>query len=86
MSPQRPSGRRFAAFVAALGFFALALGALALPRLAADGVPASLKAPAKALTLIEQKREDKRCGRDRDPEFGLELGQDVFERAVGAPT
>jgi hypothetical protein len=82
VSPQRPSGRRFAAFVAALGFFALALGALALPRLAADGVPASLKAPAKALTLIEQKREDKRCGRDRS----FEHERDVFERAVGAPT
>ena len=81
MSP-RPSGRRFAAFVAALSVFALAFGALALPRLAADGVPASLRAPAKAQTLIEQKREDGRCGRDR----GFEIHGDVFERAVGAPT
>jgi hypothetical protein len=82
VSPHRPSGRRFAAFVAALSFFALAVGALALPRLAADGVPSSLKAPAKAQTVIEQKREDKRCGRD----FERELESDVFERAVGPPT
>jgi hypothetical protein len=81
VSPHRPSGRRFAAFVAALGFFALAFGALALPRLAADGVPASLKAPATAQTVIEQKREDKRCGHDRVHE-----GDDAFERAVDAPT
>lgn len=82
MSPQRPSGRRFAAFVAALSLFALAFGALALPRLAADGVPASLKTPAKGQTLIEQKREDRRCGRERH----FEYDGDVFERAVGAPT
>ena len=82
MSPQRPSGRRFAAFVAALCVAATALGALALPRLAADGVPASLKAPATAQTVIEQKLVDRRCGRDR----GLELESDVFDRAVDAPT
>jgi hypothetical protein len=63
VSPQRPSGRRFAAFVAALGLAAAAFGALALPRLAADGVPASLKAKP-AQSLIEQKLEDGRC-RDR---------------------
>jgi hypothetical protein len=62
VSPQRPSGRRFAAFVAALGLAAGAIGALALPRLAADGVPASLKAkPPKAQSLVEQKLEDGRC-------------------------
>ena len=81
MSPQRPSGRRFAAFVAGLGVAAVAAGALALPRLAADGIPSSLRAPATAQTVIERKREDRRCGRDRD-----EGGADVFERAVDAPT
>lgn len=65
MSPQRPSGRRFAAFVAALCVAATALGALALPRLAADGVPASLKAKP-VQTPVEQKLVDRRCGRERD--------------------
>ena len=65
MSPKRPSGRRFAAFVAALCVAATALGAFALPRLAADGVPASLKAKPAPASLIEQKREDGRCDRDR---------------------
>jgi hypothetical protein len=82
VSPHRPSGRRFAAFVAALCVAATALGALALPRLADSGVPASLKAPATAQTVIEQKREDKRCGRDWDRGYD----GDVFDRAVGAPT
>jgi hypothetical protein len=81
VSPHRPSGRRFAAFVAALCVAATALGALALPRLADSGVPASLKAPATAQTVIEQKREDKRCGREHP-----DVGDDVFERSVGAPT
>jgi hypothetical protein len=81
VSPQRPSGRRFAAFVAGLCVAAAAAGALALPRLAADGIPSSLEAPATAQTVIEQKREDTRCGRDRDGD-----GADVFERAVDAPT
>jgi hypothetical protein len=64
VSPQRPSGRRFAAFVAALAVCASAFGALVLPRLADDSVPASLKAkPA----LIQQKLEDDRC-RDRHVE------------------
>jgi hypothetical protein len=64
----RPSGRRFAAFVAALGLAAAAIGAVGLPRLAADGVPASLKAkPPKAQSLVEQKLEDGRC-RDRHVE------------------
>jgi uncharacterized membrane protein YdfJ with MMPL/SSD domain len=67
VSPRRPSGRRFAALVAALCVAATAVGAFALPRLAADGVPASLK-PAKTQSLIEQKREDGRCGRERQVE------------------
>ena len=77
MSPQRPSGRRLAAFVAALGLAAAAFGALALPRLAADGVPASLKAKqAPVQSLIEQKLEDTRCGRERRH----------VDRVVDAPT
>ena len=61
MSPQRPSGRRFAAFLAALALSASAFGAVVLPRLADDSVPASLKAkPA----LIQEKLTDDRC-RDR---------------------
>jgi hypothetical protein len=81
VSPQRPSGRRFAAFVAALGLAAGAFGAVALPRLADESVPASLKAKP-AQTSVEQKLADRRCGRDRviDPQL------DVFERAVDAPT
>jgi hypothetical protein len=63
----RPSGRRFAAFVAALGLAAAAFGALALPRLADSGVPASLKAKP-AQTPVEQKLADRRCGRDRHVE------------------
>jgi hypothetical protein len=55
VSPNRPSGRRLAAVVAALCVAATALGAFALPRLAADGVPSSLKPPAKTQSLIEQK-------------------------------
>ena len=65
MSPQRPSGRRFAAFVAALGLGAAAFGAVALPRFADDSVPASLKAKP---SLIQQKLEDERCrNRLREP-------------------
>ena len=82
MSPQRPSGRRFAAFVAALGLAAAAFGAVALPRLADESVPTSLKAPANAQTVVDQKREDKRFCRERR----LDSGADVFERAVDAPT
>ena len=58
MSPQRPSGRRFAAFLAALAVAASAFGALVLPLLADDGVPAPLQAKP---SLIEQKLEDGRC-------------------------
>lgn len=60
MSPQRPSGRRFAAFVAALGLAAGAFGAVALPRLAADELPPALQAPP-AKSLVEQKLEDGLC-------------------------
>jgi hypothetical protein len=55
---------RFAAFVAALAAAASAFGAFVVPRLADDSVPASLQAKP-AQTLIEQKLEDRRCGRDR---------------------
>jgi hypothetical protein len=64
VSPQRPSGRRFAAFVAALALCASAFGAVVLPRLADDSLPASLKAKP---TLIQQKLKDDRC-RDRHVE------------------
>lgn len=57
MSP-RPSGRRFAAFVAALALAASAFGALVLPRFADAELPASMKAKP---TLVQQKLEDKRC-------------------------
>ena len=68
MSP-RPSGRRFAAFLAALGLAASAFGAVVLPRFADGEVPASLKAkPA----LVQQKLEDDRC-RDRPRETDLAL-------------
>jgi hypothetical protein len=60
VSPQRPSGRRFAAFLAALAVAASAFGALVLPRLADDSVPASLKAQPSA---VKQKLEDHRCQR-----------------------
>ena len=39
VSPQRPSGRRFAAFLAALAVAASAFGALVLPRLADGSLP-----------------------------------------------
>ena len=61
MSPQRPSGRRFAAFLAALAVAASAFGALVLPRLADGEVPASLKAPAAKPAVIQQGVEDGRC-------------------------
>lgn len=58
MSPQRPSGRRFAAFLVALALAASAFGALVLPRLADAELPASMRAKP---TLIQQKLEDERC-------------------------
>ena len=58
MSPQRPSGRRFAAFLVALALAASAFGALVLPRFADAELPASMKAKP---TLVKQKLEDNRC-------------------------
>lgn len=63
MSPQRPSGRRFAAFLAAVAFAASAFGAVVLPRLADGSVPASLKAPVTQPSPIQQKLDDGRCPR-----------------------
>lgn len=63
MTPQRPSGRRFAAFVAALALTASAFGALVLPRLADSSLPASLK--AKPASLVGHKLGQSRCRRDR---------------------
>ena len=54
----RPSGRRFAAFLAALAFAASAFGGLVLPRFADADLPASMKAKP---SLIKQKLEDGRC-------------------------
>lgn len=50
---------RFAAFVAALAAAASAFGAVVVPRLADDSVPASLQPPRPS--LIQQKLEDDRC-------------------------
>ena len=61
MSPQRPSGRRFAAFLGALALAASAFGAVVLPRFADAEPPASMKAKP---TPVQQKLEDDRC-RDR---------------------
>lgn len=61
MSPQRPSGRRFAAFLAALAAAASVFGALVLPRFADADVPASMKAPVSKPALVEQKLDDGRC-------------------------
>jgi hypothetical protein len=61
VSPQRPSGRRFAAFLAGLAVAASAFGALVLPRLADGEVPASLKPPATTPTTVQQKLHDGRC-------------------------
>jgi hypothetical protein len=63
VSPQRPSGRRFAAFLAAVAVAASAFGALVLPLLADNGVPASLKVPATQPSLIQQKLDDGLCPR-----------------------
>ena len=58
MSPQRPSGRRFAAFLAALALGASAFGGVVLPQFADAELPASMKPKP---TLIQQKLEDHRC-------------------------
>ena len=60
MSPQRPSGRRFAAFLATLALVASAFGGLVLPRFADAELPASMKAKPKP-TPVQQKLEDDRC-------------------------
>ena len=70
MSPQPPSGRRFAAFLAALALSASAFGAAVLPRLADDSVPASLKAKP---TSIQQKLADDRCRNRHADETDLAL-------------
>ena len=57
MSPQRPSGRRFAAFLVALALAASAFGGLVLPRFADAELPGSMKAKP---TLIKQ-HQDRRC-------------------------
>jgi len=66
VSPQRPSGRRFAAFVAALALAASAFGGLVLPRLADGDLPASLKVTPLEQTPIEQKLEDGLCPNRHD--------------------
>jgi hypothetical protein len=56
----RPSGRRFAAFLAALALAASAFGGLVLPRFADADVPASLKAKP-SLVQQQQQHEDRHC-------------------------
>jgi hypothetical protein len=58
VSPQRPSGRRFAAFLVALALAASAFGGLVLPRFADAELPGSMKAKP---TLIKQKLPEKPC-------------------------
>ena len=58
MSPQRPSRRRFAAFLAALALVASAFGGVVLPRFADAELPASMKPKP---SLIQQKLDDDRC-------------------------
>ena len=58
MSPQRPSRRRFAAFLAALALVASAFGGLVLPRFADAELPPALK---EQPSLVKQKLEDERC-------------------------
>ena len=70
MSPQRPSGRRFVAFVVGLALAASAFGSLVLPRFADAELPASMKAKP---SLAQQKLEDGRCERpDGDAELALQ--------------
>jgi hypothetical protein len=61
VSPQRPSRRCFAAFLAALALVASAFGGLVLPRFADAELPASMKPKP---TLIQQKVRDHRCTHD----------------------
>ena len=69
VSPQRPSGRRFAAFLAALGVAASAFGAGVLPRLADGSLPAPLQAPTPNST-VQQKLDDDLCPHDRHERLG----------------
>ena len=61
MSPHRPSGRRFVAFLATLAVAASAFGALVLPRFADGGLPPSMKAPDAPPSLTQQKLHDGLC-------------------------
>ena len=70
MSPQRPSGRRFAAFLAALALAASAFGAVVLPRFADAEPPASMKAKP---TPVQQKLADDRCRGGHTEETDLAL-------------
>jgi hypothetical protein len=60
VSPQRPSRRSFAAFLATLALVASAFGGLVLPRFAEADMPVELKAKP---SLVRQKLEDGRCHR-----------------------
>ena len=70
MSPQRPSRRRFAAFLAALALVASAFGGLVLPRFADAELPPALKAEP---SLVRQKLEDGRCRHRRAEQTDLAL-------------
>lgn len=70
MSPQRPSRRRFAAFLAALALVASAFGGLVLPRFADAELPPALKAKP---SLVRQKLDDGRCRRQHTEETDLAL-------------
>jgi hypothetical protein len=70
VSPQRPSGRRFAAFLAALALVAGAFGGVVLPRFADAELPPALKAKP---SLIRQKLDDGRCRRQHAEETDLAL-------------
>ena len=70
MSPQRPSRRRFAAFLAALALVASAFGGLVLPRFADAELPPALKAKP---SLVRQKLDDGRCRRQHTEETDLTL-------------
>jgi hypothetical protein len=60
VSRPRPSGRRFAAFLAALALAASAFGSLVLPRFADADLPASMRARPTP-TPVQQKLLDDRC-------------------------
>jgi len=70
MSPQRPSGRRFAAFLAALAVAASAFGALVLPRLADGSLPTPLRELIPTSPTVQQNLDDARCPHDRHERLG----------------